>query len=178
MALASAPALDDIANIVDQPEIDPLEVGTMQFSEELELATAPLKTSTKLVRGLAGVGVTGAVGAIDRITHEILLSLNERDTLVVWLFDRSGSLVRQRKEIRGQLQRIYEELGLIRPELKDVSNRRQPLLTAVMAFGQRTSWVLERPTADVQAIQDAVASVTLDESGIENVFSAIYAVVL
>ena len=28
------------------------------------------------------------LGAVDRITHEILLSLDERPTLVVWLFDR------------------------------------------------------------------------------------------
>ena len=174
IALAAAPELDVMPDIVQQPEIDPLEIGSVQFTEEMELATAPLETSTKLVRGLAGVGVTGASGAIDRITHEILLSLDQRDTLVVWLFDQSGSLQRQRTQIRARLARIYEELGLIDEDLQNLGNQQQPLLTAVMAFGSKTTWAVEQPTADVEAIQKAVASIALDRSGVENVFSAIH----
>lgn len=48
------------------------------------------------LRGAAGVGVTGVLGAVDRITQEILRSLEQRKTLVVWIFDQSGSLRRQR----------------------------------------------------------------------------------
>jgi hypothetical protein len=44
-----------------------------------------------------------------------------------------------------------------------------------MAFGKRANWKLQKPTADVQEIQDAVTSIALDDSGIENVFSSIYA---
>ncbi|HUS38490.1 MAG TPA: hypothetical protein VMX74_03530 [Pirellulales bacterium] len=44
------------------------------------------------VQGAAGIGTTGAEGAIDRITQEIIDSLEDRKTLVVWIFDRSVSL--------------------------------------------------------------------------------------
>ena len=172
-AMASAPVLADLAEIESQPQ-DLLDEGDIEFVEQFDEVTTPLDTSTKLVRGVAGVGVTGATGAIDRLTHEILLSLEERETLVVWLFDQSGSLDRQRREINERLRRIYEELGLIHgPDTR--SNGREPLLTAIMGFGVKPTWMIRKPTADTQAIQDAVAAIETDESGVENVFSAIYA---
>ena len=80
-----------------------------------------------------------------RITHEILLSMEDRDTLVVWFFDRSGSLARQRKEINERLERIYRELGLIREDLSARETRRHPLLTSVVAFGKSARWMIEEP---------------------------------
>ena len=59
----------------------------------LEPATGLHYAENLAVKGAAGEGTTGAVGAIDRITHEILLSLEERKTLVVWLFDQTASLI-------------------------------------------------------------------------------------
>ncbi len=174
VAMAAAPNLDLEEIIQEQPELELLDAGDIQFVDDVQLATTPLNTSTKLVRGVAGVGVTGANGAIDRITSEILLSLEEKDTLVVWLFDQSASLTNQRDEINERLARIYEELGIITDDqLKPTSNH-HPLLTSVMAFGERASWLLEKPTSDIEEIQKAIATVSLDESGIENVFSAVY----
>ena len=173
-ALASAPELSDISEVSLETELDPWDQGDIEFSRELEVATTPLNTSTKLVRGLAGVGVTGAEGAIDRLTHEIMLSLEDADTLVVWLFDQSASLTRQRAEIHDRLERIYDELGVLSEGIQS-QERRAPLLTAVMQFGQRASWVLEKPTSNVSRIQEAIRSIQLDGSGVENVFSAIYA---
>ena len=66
-----------------------------------------------IIKGSGGVGATGAVGAVDRITHEILLSLDERPTLVAWLFDQSGSLKPERESIAKRFDRIYKELGII-----------------------------------------------------------------
>lgn len=184
MAMQAAPEIAEVANIYEQPDTDPLEMGDIAYVETTEFVTTPLEVSKKLVHGVAGIGVTGATGAIDRITHEILLSLEDRETLVVWLFDQSGSLIQQRREINDRLERIYEELGLIGDlvesdsETSDTTSSNtpndQPLLTAVVGFGQRLDWILQKPTANVQEIQSAVDSIQLDRSGIENVFSAVY----
>ena len=71
----------------------------------------PNITENVIVKGAGSVGTTGAVGAVDRITHEILLSLDERPTLVLWLFDQSGSLKPQREvdrqAVRPRLSRNW-----------------------------------------------------------------------
>ena len=171
-AMASAPVLADLADIESQPQ-ELLDEGEIEFVEQFDLVTTPLNTSQKLVRGVAGVGVTGAEGAIDRLTHEIMLSLEEQDTLVVWLFDQSGSLNRQRRDINERLRRIYEELGLLQ-ERSERGSDRAPLLTAIMGFGQKPTWMIRKPTADTVAIQEAVSAIKTDDSGVENVFNAIY----
>ena len=171
-AIMSAPELAEVEDI-SESLVDSLETGDLELNDLYSAAT-PLDTSKRIVNGVAVVGVTGASGAIDRITHEILLSMEDRDTLVVWLFDQSGSLARQRNEINDRLERIYDELGLIREDIAELNNNRQPLLTAVMEFGQGAHWLIKKPTADVQTIQNAVASIKLDDSGIEHVFSSLY----
>ena len=170
-AMAAAPTISDLDEVSDV--FEEVELGEIQASTE-EMLTTTLDPSNKVVSGVAGVGVTGAGGAIDRITHEILLSMEDRDTLVVWLFDQSGSLSRQRKEIREKLRRIYEELGLLSGTIPERSDQQQPLLTSVMAFGKSAKWMIDAPTADVDQIQDAIKSITMDDSGIENVFSSVY----
>jgi hypothetical protein len=129
------------------------------------------------VRGAAGVGTTGAIGAIDRITQDILLSLEERKTLVVWLFDQSGSLTRQRAEINERFDRIYDELGVIEAAGNPAFARHddKPLLTSVVGFGQKVNFLIDKPTDDLAAIKNA--GMELDDSGTERVFSAIYTAV-
>ena len=75
--------------------------------------SSPRRTSPKIliVKGAGSVGTAGAIGAVDRITKEILTSLEERPTLVVWLFDQSGSLKPQRESIAKRFDHIYEEFG-------------------------------------------------------------------
>src|SRR5262249_34943110 len=63
----------------------------LAIDDEIRMATGPKFAESARVRGAAGVGATAATGAIDRITQEILASLEVRKTLVVWLFDQSGS---------------------------------------------------------------------------------------
>ena len=75
---------------------------------ESDAVTQGLEISEDLpVQGNSSVGTTGAVGAIDRITHEIMTSVEQRPTLVVWLFDQSGSLREERDKI---LSRFYDIL--------------------------------------------------------------------
>src|SRR5439155_5308077 len=90
-----------------------------------------------IIKGSGSVGTTGAMGAVDRITHEILLSLDERPTLVAWLFDQSGSLKPERETIAKRFDRIYKELGIIEKSGNNAFKQhgQQPLLTVVAEFG-------------------------------------------
>lgn len=127
-----------------------------------------------IIKGAGSVGTSGAMGAVDRITHEILLSLDERPTLVVWLFDQSGSLKSKREAIARRFDRIYEELGIIESSGNEAFRHDdRPLLTAVASFGARVELLTAKPTDDLTEIKSAVRSVRDDDSGIENVFQAV-----
>ena len=68
VAMATAPELEVFEDLNQQEELEVVDNGEIQLVDDVEMATTPLNTSTKLVRGVAGVGVTGANGAIDRLT--------------------------------------------------------------------------------------------------------------
>ena len=115
MALSSAPLLADMS-IVESVELD-IEIpnGNIDVSRTVEKAMG-LTLSQSTVRGATGVGTTGTDGAVDRVTYEILQSLEERPTLVVWVFDSSISMVKRRQEIRDRFDRIYQQLGIVQEE--------------------------------------------------------------
>ncbi len=159
-------------------ELDPLsEVGEFAIvASQDPIALGPETPDRLVVQGVGTVGTTGTSGAIDRITHEILLSLEQRPTLVVWLFDRSGSLRRQRTELASRLDRIYEELGAIAAAGNEAFRKHQgkPLLSSVMSFGQHVELMTPKPTEHVEEIRAAVQSIQDDPSGVENVFQAVH----
>jgi len=114
MALSLAPVISEISQVPSHVEFQTdVSNVNVEVNNAIEVATGLHYNQNLAVKGAAGEGTTGAEGAIDRITHEILLSLEERKTLVVWLFDGTASLVPQRKAIHDRFQRIYEELGII-----------------------------------------------------------------
>ena len=176
MALSLAPIESDISEIPNPVEMDPVESATIEINNAIEAARGLHFSENLVVRGAAGEGVTGATGAIDRITHEILLSLEERKTLVVWLFDQSGSLYRQRQELYNRFDKIYEELGVIEAAGNPAfaKHKDKPLLTSVVAFGNKVTLRTPKPTDNLAEIKEAVSSIELDSSGTEQVFSAIY----
>ncbi len=174
---SAAPTLAMTAALPSQIEADeqPHATEGIRIQDEIRVATGPRFADNLTIKGAAGVGATGATGAIDRITQEILLSLEERRTLVVWLFDQSGSLERQRGEIIGRFDRIYQELGVIEasgnPAFKKHDNK--PLLSSVIAFGERISLLTPKPTDEVEQIKSAVAGMKTDSSGVERTFQAV-----
>jgi hypothetical protein len=186
MAEASAEIFNDTAEIPNPAEVEVAELGTVAVNNFFEQAVAPLN-KLKTQRGSIGVGVNGAAGAVDRITFEILKMMEDRPTLVVWLFDRSGSLHRQRQIIRDQFDRVYDELGIVMDSKNNGKKTPKPdidsapLLTSVIAYGQSLQPMTVEPTADLEEIKAAVELLNdpnnQDVSGIENVFQTVVAAV-
>ncbi len=150
-------------------------VGEIEVHEfDRTVFEGPNVPDNVIVKGAGSVGTSGAMGAVDRITHEILLSLDERPTLVVWLFDQSGSLKPQRESIAKRFDRVYEELGIIESAGNAAfQHDEKPLLTAVASFGAGVELLTPKATDDLTEIKAAVRAVRDDESGTENVFQSV-----
>jgi hypothetical protein len=163
-ALAMAPAATDTPELISL--VEPTEVAA-KLRVPLPDLPQGLKLDQLVVNyGSAGEAVASVEGAVDRITHEIALSLEEGNVLVLWLMDASISLVAERDRVASRLQRIYSEL-----EQLDLRSR-NALLAAVMSFGEQTRELVP-PTADDAEVISAIRSVPVDESGLENVFSCV-----
>lgn len=148
------------------------EIAIQQFDRTL--LEGPNIPESVIVKGAGSVGTTGAMGAIDRITHEILLSLDERPTLVVWLFDQSGSLKPQRESIAKRFDRVYDELVKVEKSGNQAfQHQEKPLLTAIAEFGSNVNLLTPKPTDDLTEIKSAVRSIKDDKGGRENVFQSI-----
>ena len=106
------------------------------------------------------------VGTIDCVTQEILHQVNENKVILAWILDSSGSLQERRQAITDRLDRIYHEL-----EELDV-NKHDAVLTVVVAVGERTQFLLEKPTADPGKIRNAYRNLVDDGTGVENLFTA------
>lgn len=128
-----------------------------------------------VVKGTTGEGLIQIESALDRVTWEIAQNLKERKVLVVWMLDASASLAKQRATIAKRLKRIYGELGALE-DIGELSRQDQPLLTGVVSYGQKFEYLTKEPTDKFNKVFDAFQSLKEDESGVENVFTAIGAV--
>ncbi|QDT06852.1 hypothetical protein K227x_52730 [Rubripirellula lacrimiformis] len=175
MAEASAEIFAEISEIPSPVELEQSDRGDFLLNEFFDQAVAPLD-KLENQKGKVGQGAEGAVGAVDRITFELLKSMEERPTTIVWLFDESGSLHRQRREIRDRFDRIYTELGIAQSNQAAAFRRNDddyPLLTSVIGFGSQVKLYTEDPTDDLDEIKDIIDNIPVDSSGEEKVFSAI-----
>ena len=174
IAESEAPVLDHLNEDPVDIDMPDRELGEIMSDDDMEQATAE-NLSRVGVKGDVGVAVKGASGAVDKMTQEILLSLDQRKTLVVWMFDKSASLMRQRGEITDRFDKIYKELGMLEASGDNSFARHEdnPLLTAVYAFGQNLDEMTSKPTNDLQQIKESIRKIQVDRSGIENVFSSI-----
>ena len=177
MALSLAPTLADVSELSSVEMDVSIPDGIVHASIDIKEAVG-LTESTKAVRGMTGVGETGTQGAVDRITFELLQSIEQRPTMVVWLFDSSISMVKRRQEIRDRFDRIYEQLGIVQEEKKKRggSSNSDSLITSIVSFGNDVQFMTKKPTTDLSEIRSAIDSIAIDESGVEMVFHAIRAV--
>ena len=179
MALSEAPIISEVSAIPTHQDLMPdVDVATVEINNAIEVATGLNFNANVAVKGAAGEGTTGAVGAIDRLTHEILLSLDERKTLVVWCFDSTASLIPQRNAIHDRFDKIYQELGIIEAAGNKAFKKYEdePLLSSIVAFGNNVELVTKKPTSSLADLKSAVKGIKNDDSGNENVFRTVYEV--
>lgn len=177
MALSMAPNLADISEVPTVQVEMTMPNANVHVSIDIKEAVG-LTVSNKAVRGMTGVGETGTEGAVDRITFELLQSIEQRPTLVVWLFDSSISMVKRRGEIRDRFDKIYEQLGIVQEEKRKRSgyDGTDSLITSIVSFGNDVQFMTKKPTSDLTEIRSAIDKIAIDESGVEMVFHAIKAV--
>jgi hypothetical protein len=169
-AMAMAQTLADESKISQDFETSMTEV---QVPVLADLSTAPLVNESLVVKGAAGVGTTGAAGAVDRLTEEIAESLDERRTLVVWVLDQSLSMQPQRQAIVERLDRIYKELGVSDRRDSYSGRPNAPLLGSVVAFGKSVTFRTAEPTDEVEELKQAINGIENDPSGTEMTFTAV-----
>jgi hypothetical protein len=175
MALSEASTLADVSEV---PTLDMdlvIPNGNVHVSMEVKEAIALTETKN-VVRGMTGVGVNGTEGAVDRITLELLAAIEQRPTLVVWLFDSSISMMKRRQEIKDRFDRIYEQLGIIQEEKKKrngTTNKDDALITSIVSFGKDVQFLTKLPTSDLKEIRSAIDRIEIDNSGVEMVFNAV-----
>ncbi|MFM9058421.1 MAG: VWA domain-containing protein [Planctomycetaceae bacterium] len=161
------------AVVSEQPDVTVNVMDTIasDITVDLPVDDVPpegLIASSLTIAGDSAVGTTGAGGAVDRLTAEIKASLEQRPTLVCWVFDQSVSLSAQRKEIAARLDRVFDELGT------NGSRANRPDLTnIVLAYGKQVTPVVLKPTRECAEVVKAIESIPVDESGVEMSFTAL-----
>jgi hypothetical protein len=160
-----APMITEESVVAVEPDL----VGDLQLEAVDDIPAADVADASVVVANSAvGVGTTGAAGAVDHLTAEIAAKLEQRPTVVCWLFDQSVSLSAQRQQIADRLDRVFDELGATRS-----GANRADLTNMVVAFGQSVGIVTRKPTSDVDEVVKAIESIPVDESGAEMTFLAI-----
>ncbi len=165
---------ESLAPVLAEESVAPAIADEVLDAEiQVELVDA-LPTGTELsdslvVKGDVGVGETGAAGAVDRLTVELIASLEQRPTIVCWVFDQSVSLSAQRTDIAARLERVFNELGV------SEAAQSNEMFSLVFAYGQRVTPVIAQPTKKVSDVVAAIKSIPIDESGVEMTFTAIAA---
>ncbi len=107
----------------------------------------------------------GAKGVMDRLTFEIRQSLKERQTLVIWVMDASGSMKERRNEIAKRFDSVYKQL--------EQEHATDGLYTAVVSFGEKVNILTPEPVQDVGPLLEVVQKIPDDSSGKEVSFEAV-----
>ena len=130
------------------------------------------------ITGEVGAMVEGYGAAMGIITQEIIRMMRESKVTVIWLFDESGSLEDDRKEIRENYYRVYEELGIASKQDKDAKRGNDDqLLTVVTSYGAEVHEWTARATSDVEQVKAAIDKIPVDQTGQENMCQSIALVI-
>lgn len=127
--------------------------------------------------GEVGSMVEGYGAAMGIITQEIIRMMRQQKVTVVWLFDESGSLEDDRKEIRENYMRVLDELKIASAKDEEIRKGSEQLLTVVASYGQGIHEHTVRPTADIELIKAAIDKVPVDKSGQENMCQSIATII-
>ncbi|MDP7014866.1 MAG: vWA domain-containing protein [Pirellulaceae bacterium] len=150
------------------PEPSEIPDPAIEFPLEPKEEIVPEAPAVAVESGGAPAEAKTIESAVDGVTGEILGELEKGDLLVVWLLDASHSLVDDRKRVAARLEPFFDS---IRERLREKSDANE-LRNAVVSFGANIKQRVP-PTPFGDRIVKAVENLPIDESGKENVFSAI-----
>lgn len=105
-------------------------------------------------------------GVLDRLTPEIVSLAEKKDVHVVWLFDASISLSNQRKQIKDRISKILDEI-------KETSSASKSISHTICSFGESLQVISKQPSNNAEKIISDINMISLDESGVENIFGSI-----
>jgi hypothetical protein len=129
--------------------------------------TAKLTDKVEITGGQSEHVQGGVAGVMDRLTLELRRSLEEGPTMAVWLFDASGSLNDRRAQIAERFDMVYKQLAKLQAT--------EGVHTIVASYGKSAALITPEPISggDVSKAVEAVAKIQVDDSGVENVFTAL-----
>ncbi len=111
---------------------------------------------------------------IDRVAAEVVDSLLDRPTLVVWLFDRTTSARHLRQVVAMHLQDVFTTLENMKTQGHDAfKSGPTALLSLVGAFSNELELLTPEPTADKSEVLTALRSMPESNDTEERPFSAI-----
>ncbi|HUG94076.1 MAG TPA: vWA domain-containing protein [Planctomycetaceae bacterium] len=143
----------------EMPVIETLEIAAAEFTDVIAAEGATEH-------------VGGVPGAMDRLTWEIANTLRTGKTLVVWLFDASGSLTERRAAIADRFELVYKQLGQVQGS--DETDADKALKTAVVTYAAAPRLITDEPLDDVSEVVRAVRGIQSDMStSKENVVAAL-----
>lgn len=170
---AAAPVNIQKANVMKEADIRPV-LTDVTLPSDAAIAT---ELGEGEITGEVGSMVEGYGAAMGIITQELIRMMRQQKVTVIWLFDESGSMVDDRKEIKENYIRVYQELGIATAQDEDLRRGSELLLTVVAGFGGDIHELTPRPTADIEQIKTAIDKVPIDESGKENMSHSIAAII-
>lgn len=132
---------------------------------------------TGQVSGEVGRVVEGYGAALGQITQELIRLMRDDKILAVWMFDASESMEDDRKEIRDNFHKVYEELGLATKSDDKIRYVDEPILTSIFSFNTNAVEYTAKPTSDIKLIRTAIDKITKDESGDENFCTSVGTVI-
>jgi hypothetical protein len=125
------------------------------------------------VNGEVGAVVEGYGAALSRLSQELIRLMRQRKVMVVWLFDESESMQDDQQEIAQKFHKVYEELEIQSRSDKTLKLQDEVLMTTILSFGAGIHELTKTPTTKVKDVKAAIDAISIDESGDENMCSAI-----
>ena len=106
--------------------------------------------------------------AMDRISQELLWMMDKGPVLVCWVFDQSGSMKDDQREIRNRVENVYDQLGISAGDYGDW------LQTSVVSYGSGYARHTRKPTSSLSLIRAAIDEIPEDTTGEEKMCQAVF----
>ena len=164
----------ETSEAIQDPEITVTTIADISIPGLGEIA---LDLGEGEVSGEVGARVEGYGAAMHRITQELTRMMKKEPVMAVWLFDASNSLKDDRKEISDNFHKIYEELNIAKEQATSKKMRYAALETMICSYGEGIKKLMPKPSGELEDIRKAIGLIKEDESGKENTFSSISAVI-